>query len=94
MDKKINIKKLNKADKMKIFIDPIGNTLNLWWGDPKDSVSAYEAEKDWDVIALNKKGEAIGLEKIGFFPKEIDPLRYLKTTEKALLSGKGFLSAR
>lgn len=85
MAKKITMNKSFKTDRLKVFIDPLGNTLNLWWGNPKDSVSAYEAEKSWDVIALNKKGEAIGLEKIGFFPNELDPLKYLKYSKQFLL---------
>lgn len=83
MEKKINIKKTK--NKLQIFIDPIGNTLNLWWDDPKKSRSAYESEKSWDVIALDKEGRAIGLEKIGFFPNEIDPIKNIKQTKKLLL---------
>ncbi|MCX6800193.1 MAG: hypothetical protein NT091_03535 [Candidatus Falkowbacteria bacterium] len=81
--KKITLK-VNKNNKLKVFIDPLGNTLNLWWGDPKDSCSAVESQKTGDVIALNKNGQAIGLEKIGFFPKEIDPLLITKDVKKLL----------
>lgn len=72
---------------IKIYIDPIGNTLNMWWGDPKNSVSSEEAEESWDVICLDKKGKAIGLEKIGFFPKELDPVKYFKDNIQKSLVG-------
>ena len=73
---------------IKIYIDPYGNTLNMWWGNPKDSVLSEEAEKSWDVICLDKNNRAIGLEKIGFFPQEIDPLKYLKEKASYLLEAK------
>ena len=83
---KIKIKKTK--NKIKVFIDPIGNTLNMWWGNPKDSRSAIEAEKSWDVIALDKEKQAIGLEKLNFFPKEIEPLNYIKDIQKILIENK------
>ncbi len=73
--------------KIKIFIDPYGNTLNLWWDDPKKSRFSKEAEHAWDVIALDKNKRPIGLEKIGFFPEELDPIKYLQKSIKTLLSG-------
>ena len=67
-----------KKPSIKIYLDPVGNTLNMWWGNPRDSVLSEEAEKSWDVICLNKAGQPIGLEKIGFFPRELDPLKSLR----------------
>lgn len=67
-----------KKSKMKIFLDPIGNTFHIWWDDPKKSVEAWEADDSWDVLCLDKNKKVIGLEKLGFFPKEIDPLKYAK----------------
>jgi len=91
MAKTITLKKTK--NKLKIFVDPIGNTLNLWWGDPKDSRSAYEAEDSWDVIALDKNKKAIGLEKIGFFPKEIEPLALSKDIQKILIKNNIFIDS-
>ncbi|MFH1890211.1 MAG: hypothetical protein ABIJ91_01415 [Candidatus Kuenenbacteria bacterium] len=76
-----------KIKSIKIYIDPYGNTLNMWWGNPKNSVLSEEAEKSWDVICLDKNNRPIGLEKIGFFPKELDPIKYLKKKSKYLLRG-------
>lgn len=72
--------------KVKIFLDPIGNTLNMWWDDPKTAYESEEAELSNDVIIKNKKGQPIGLEIIGFFPKELDPLKFLKSPHTLLLT--------
>lgn len=73
---------------IKIFIDPYGNTVNFWWGDPADSAYSEEAKDSWDVIVMDKKHHPIGFEKIGFFPKELDPMKYLKEQIKFLLEAK------
>ncbi len=76
------------AKEMKIYIDPYGNTLNMWWGEPSDSFISEEAEKGCDVIVKDKKGKPIGLEKIGFFPTEVNPLKYLRKKAGFLLEAK------
>jgi len=73
---------------IKIFIDPYGNTVNVWWGDPKNSAYSEEAKDSWDVIVMDKKNHPIGFEKIGFFPKELDPVKYLKEQMSFLLESK------
>ena len=63
--------------KVKFYLDPIGNTLNIWWGAKKDAHEAIEVSnrnRD-DVIVVDKKGSPISLEIIGFFPEEIDPVK-------------------
>ena len=59
---------------VKIYFDPIGNTLNIWWGNPKDAYKAEEVEsKDRnDVIIYDKKGRPISIEIIGVLPKELN----------------------
>ena len=37
---------------------------------------------------MNKEGKPIGLEKIGFFPKELDPMKHLKSKMEYLLEAK------
>jgi len=78
----------NGVNKLQVFIDPLGNTVNVWWDDPKKSVLSEEAERSWDVICLDKRGRPIGFEKIGFFPDELDAVRLMKTVSGASLSGK------
>ena len=70
--------------KVKIYIDPIGNTMNLWWGDPKDAFSSEEVDSPNrnDVIIKDKKGRPISVEIIGFLPKELNVSEKLKTLIK------------
>lgn len=77
-----------KDNNIKIYIDPYGNTLNFWWGKPGDSAYSQEAEDSWDVIVMDKNNRPIGFEKIGFFPKELDPVKYLKEQMQFLLETK------
>ena len=81
------------AREIKIYIDPYGNTLNMWWGNPEDSFISEEAEKSYDVIVKDKRGKPIGLEKIGFFPEEIDPVKYLSKKAQFLLEARKRLIA-
>lgn len=79
---------MEKKHDIKIYIDPIGNTINFWWGDPGDSAYSKEAEHSWDLIVMNKEHTPIGFEKIGFFPKEIEPIQYIKSQMNFLLETK------
>jgi hypothetical protein len=72
-----------RKNKIKIFIDPIGNTFHIWWDDPKKSVESWEADESWDVLCLDINKRVIGFEKLGFFPKEVDPLKHIKDPIKA-----------
>ena len=69
--------------RIKAYLDPIGNTLNLWWGRKKDAYESIEAENPNrnDVIIVDKKGRPVSLEIIGFLPKELDPVQYLSPKE-------------
>lgn len=60
--------------KVKIYLDPIGNTLNIWWKEPSNAASSEEVESPYsnDVIVKDNKGVPIGLEIIGVFPKELN----------------------
>ena len=81
------------AGEIKIYIDPFGNTLNMWWGNPEESFISEEADKTYDVIVKDKRGKPIGLEKIGFFPEEIDPTKYLSERTPFLLEARKTLIA-
>ncbi|MFH1030526.1 MAG: DUF2283 domain-containing protein [bacterium] len=50
---------------VKIFYDSFGNTLNVWFDDPKKE---YISEETGDEVILNKdrKGKVIGFEKLNF----------------------------
>lgn len=60
--------------KVKIYFDPIGNTMNIWWGNPKDAYSSDEVDSLTrnDVIVKDKKGNPISIEIIGVLPKELN----------------------
>lgn len=60
--------------KMKMYLDPIGNTMNLWWDDPKRAATSEEVDEPSrnDVIIKDKSGKPIGIEFIGLFPKELN----------------------
>lgn len=66
--------------KVKIYLDPIGNTMNIWWGDPKDAYISEEVEdsKSNDVIVKDKHDRPISLEIIGVFPKELNVSELVK----------------
>ena len=67
-----------KTKELKIYIDPFGNTLNLWWDDPSKSWISEEVPEPLTVIVKDKHNRSIGLKKIGFFPKKLKPLKLLK----------------
>lgn len=65
---------------VKIYLDPIANTLNIWWDDPKKAYSSEEVESPYsnDVIIKDRQGKPISLETIGIFPKELNIIEYFK----------------
>lgn len=72
--------------KVKIYFDPIGNTMNIWWGNPKDAYSSEEVDSPDrnDVIIKDKQGRPISIEIIGILPKELNVSEKLKN----LIKGK------
>lgn len=65
---------------IKIYIDPIANTFNIWWDDPKKAYSSEEVDSPHrnDVIVKDKQGKPISLEVIGIFPSELNVAEKLK----------------
>ena len=74
-----------KVKKLQIFIDPIGNTMHLWWGDRSRAHHSEEAAEGFDVIVFDHKNVPIGFEKLGVFPKEVDPIKRLLIPSTSLL---------
>jgi hypothetical protein len=52
-------------EKLKICFDRTGNTLTVWFGDPKDEYICSETD-DEIVLMKNKEGRVIGLEKLNY----------------------------
>ena len=66
-------------EKMKVYYDPLGNTLHIWFGDPRDEYITEEADEELGLVK-NKAGEIIGIEKLNFLPagfseKSVDRLQ-------------------
>ena len=51
--------------KIKVFHDKKGNTLTIWFDDPKKEHICEEIEGDI-VLMKDKKGTVIGLEKLNY----------------------------
>lgn len=70
---------------IRIYLDPIGNTMNIWWGNPVDAYISEEVDdpNSNDVIVKDKTGKPISLEIIGVFPEELNVSKLVKE-----LSGK------
>jgi uncharacterized protein YuzE len=52
-------------DEVKLYYDPIGNTLTVWFGDPKKEYICEETGEEV-VLMKDKKGQVIGLEKLNY----------------------------
>lgn len=82
--------------KIKVLLDPIGNSMNIWWGNPGRAFASEEVNSPYsnDVIIKDKQGAPIGLEIIGVFPEELNVISQLKKLlpinkdEPFLLEGK------
>ena len=50
---------------VKVYYDPVGNTLTVWFGNPQDE---YISEETGDEVILMKdsNGQVIGLEKLNY----------------------------
>ena len=59
MEKRINA--------IKIYYDNQGNTLNVWFGNPKDEHLCEETGEEV-ILAKDKSGKVIGFEKLNFLP--------------------------
>ena len=74
---------MDKAKReVKIYIDPVANTFNIWWDDPKKAYSSEEVDSPYrnDVIVKDEQGHPISLEVIGIFPSELNITEKLKKT--------------
>ena len=71
-----------KRKEVKIYIDPVANTFNIWWDDPKKAYASVEVDSPYrnDVIVKDKQGRPISLEVIGIFPSELNVVEKLTKT--------------
>lgn len=60
---------------IKIFFDKEGNTLNVWFDDPKKEVISEETSEEI-ILSKDKRGKVIGFEVLNYMnPKEIRILK-------------------
>lgn len=66
--------------KVKVLLDPVGNSMNIWWGNPSRAFVSEEVNSLYsnDVIIKDGRGVPIGLEIIGVFPEELNIISKLK----------------
>ena len=59
---------------VKVFYDKTGNTLTVWFADPKKEYVCEEAG-DEVILMKDKEGRVIGFEKLNFSVSQEDHLR-------------------
>jgi len=59
-------------EKVRLYYDSKGNTLNIWFDDPQKEYVCEETGEEV-ILVKDKKGKVIGFEKLNFLlhPKEI-----------------------
>ena len=59
-------------EKVRLYYDSKGNTLNIWFDDPQKEYICEETGEEV-VLVKDKKGKVIGFEKLNFLlhPKEV-----------------------
>lgn len=50
---------------VKVYYDPVGNTLTVWFGEPQDEYVCEETGEEV-VLMKDKNGRVIGFEKLNF----------------------------
>jgi uncharacterized protein YuzE len=69
-------KKITKLNTIKVYYDTQGNTLNVWFDDPKKEFISEETGEEI-IINKDKEGKVIGFEKLNYLPQRIDSLKTL-----------------
>lgn len=66
---------------VRVYLDPVANTFNIWWDDPKKAFSSEEVDSPYrnDIIIKDRAGRPISLEVIGIFPSELNIAGRLKS---------------
>ena len=59
-------------EKIRLYYDSKGNTLNIWFDDPQKEYICEETGEEV-ILVKDKKGKVIGFEKLNFLvhPKEL-----------------------
>ncbi|MBI2885501.1 MAG: DUF2283 domain-containing protein [Candidatus Omnitrophica bacterium] len=54
-------------EKIRVYYDSHGNTLNVWFDNPKNEYVCEETGEEV-VLVKNRQGKVIGFEKLNFLP--------------------------
>ena len=60
--------------RVKVYYDRQGNTLTVWFGDPKEEYVCEETGEEV-VLMKDRTGKVIGFEKLNFVQGETTPLQ-------------------
>jgi len=60
---------LTSMEKIKIFYDKQGNTLNVWFDDPEKEFICEETGEEV-ILVKDKEGKVIGFERLNFLSPE------------------------
>jgi len=69
------MEKVNKKV-IRVYYDNQGNTLNVWFDDPKKEYICEETGEEV-VIIKDKKNNVIGFEKLNYLPQNSPPIKSL-----------------
>ena len=58
-------KKHTKMNTIKLYYDSVGNTLNVWFDDPRKEY-IYEETGEDVILNKDKRGNVIGFEKLNY----------------------------
>lgn len=56
-------------DKVRVYHDRVGNTLSVWFDDPKKEVVCEEVSDDV-ILVKDRRGRVIGFEKINYLSRK------------------------
>jgi uncharacterized protein YuzE len=60
--------------KIKVYFDPVGNTLTVWFENPDDEYIVEETAEEV-LLMKNKAGKVIGFEKLNCLPGKAQPMQ-------------------
>jgi uncharacterized protein YuzE len=65
-------KRAGTVDKVRVYYDRTGNTLTVWFDDPKKEALCEEVDDD-TVLMKDRRGRVIGFERLNYLShKQID----------------------
>lgn len=68
--------KKNKIETIRVYYDSQGNTLNVWFDDPRKEYISEESGEEV-ILSKDKKGKVIGFEKLNYLPKHLAAVKNL-----------------